>query len=417
MAKFEQGPSAVTISVVFYNEDHRERLLKYPTADRILRVVENGVVVPTAQLLTYYLFHKKLPSKPGWRSYDELSQRLAVAMAELDGWIDFADGTIVAASDAVPQIPAITERMGEAIGLSVVNAIHNLHEADWERIPTHSGRNGFPTFDYVSAPPPTASDGELTVQVEAKGSSVADTADFQPSIRTQKQKIDRKKDCIAGAADYKYPADVRYGTIGAIGRSGTATCWITDPPSSGGMNARRVRLLSRMRFLLEWIAFLKGRSQLASALATRIRALERLEDPFVLDEVPLVESSGEEFAPTTTRWGERSSFLTGLSRVTDGPIGGALIPLPETRFLFLGVQEEIFSLAASQRFRDLMTYDNIAVSAWKNIDCVLSRSRADRLGLSELASRTRGNVRFQAEGVLHLSRGGLAFGVVSPERY
>jgi len=54
----------IRVDVACYNEEEREKLLKYPMATAMNSVVTNGIEVPTAEFLTYYLFHRKrLPWK------------------------------------------------------------------------------------------------------------------------------------------------------------------------------------------------------------------------------------------------------------------------------------------------------------------------------------------------------------------
>lgn len=73
----------------------------------------------------------------------------------------------------------ISEHVGEAVGLSVMNRIHDITEADWRIIPARSGRAAKPSFDFQ-----LASDNHHLIEVENKGSSVADNGQlFQQIIR------------------------------------------------------------------------------------------------------------------------------------------------------------------------------------------------------------------------------------------
>src|SRR4029450_7862465 len=128
---------------------------------------------------------------------------------------------------------------------------------------------------------------------------VKDSTRHWPTTRTHRHNIQDKKIQISqleSAQAYPYPADVRYGSIGSIGTSaeGSIRCWLVDPEAEGdGGNARRFRLLARMRFIRDWIAMLGKQSMLAAALNTRLAALEALSDPFQLNRVPLLKGTGE----------------------------------------------------------------------------------------------------------------------------
>lgn len=78
----------------------------------------------------------------------------------------------------------MSEKVGESIGLSVINRIHDLHEADWDRIPIHSGIRGFQTFDFKSTLPMSASDGKTLVQTETKGTLIDDASEINANVRT-----------------------------------------------------------------------------------------------------------------------------------------------------------------------------------------------------------------------------------------
>ncbi|WP_143195274.1 hypothetical protein [Archangium sp. Cb G35] len=410
----------VRIDVDFFDENEKKKLLAYPTAQQIEQLVLNGLSVPTAEFLTYYLFHKKRPGKPGYRSYSEISRNIDRAIRDLDDWVIFSDETIVSAPDATPQDGAIIERIGESIALSVVNRIHKLHEADWDKIPEHRGRSGFPTFDYRTTVPDIASDGKFVIQAEAKGTAVNNTAEKTASARAQFNKAKEKKQKVAeleAQNRYKYPADIRYGAVCALGYTGSARCWLLDPPAEGAENPRRVRLLNRMRFLSDWFSFITPRSQLAASMATRFIDLLNLEDPFQLSGVPLVRGNGEPFE--ISRFNPRSrqhGFFRNMSQVVDGPAGGVAMQMPSRDILFLGIREDLLELMAKQDFERLLIYDFPTSTVTKTVRCVISKGRMHNIRLPpelQAAEESRdAYVRFTLTGALHYSRGGLVFGVL-----
>jgi hypothetical protein len=258
------------------------------------------------------------------------------------------------------------------------------------------------------------------VQVEAKGTSVQDTSVMSRSVRTQKASIDRKKQDIRSREEanaYPHPADLRYGVITAIGKTGPMRCWLTDPAAEGPMDPRRYRLLSRLQAMFDWTSFLKGRSQFAASFATRLRTLNQLEDPFGLAGVPLLRGNGDPYRLASTVFGAQPSLFAHLCHVSDGPAVGTLIPLPGAGLFFLGVQRHVFEKAADQDFETILDYRDPGGSVYKTIDCMIPRGRARTMGIESLhRGHNAGStyIEFQAEGMLHYSQGGAVFGRVTP---
>ncbi len=412
--------NAVRIEVQYYNDDEMQKLLDYPSAASISSVVSSGVNIPTAQFLTYYLFYLKRPGKPGYRRYNEIAKKLDRALNDLDEWVHLTGGTVVSAQDAVPADPAMTERIGVAIALSVIGQIHGLHEADWERIPERPGPYGVPTFDYKETVD-QGSDGQHVVHVEAKGSVVQNTDELSGSIRTHRASIAQKKikiEELERNGQYPFPAEIRYGAIGAIGRNGSARCWLIDPPGDDRRDAPRTKLLSRLQFIQDWISFLSGRSQFAASLATRIASLRRLDDPFSLNRVPLFRGDGrpyETFGLVPVSPG--LTFFPNLCRVVDGPARGTVLRLSNNKLFFLGLQGHLFAMAMDQDFERITTYAEQGGSVEKRLLCVVPSGRANAMNLRsivEMYHESGGYVHFNAIGEINYGQGGTVFGVVSP---
>src|SRR5437588_264381 len=89
----------IRVDVRFYDEDEEKKLLAYPTAAKILEIVASGISVPPAEFLTYYLFKRKRPGKPGYRSYEELGDKIERAVIDLQDWVEFRDDTVMSARD------------------------------------------------------------------------------------------------------------------------------------------------------------------------------------------------------------------------------------------------------------------------------------------------------------------------------
>ena len=72
----DDPPKTVKLAVDFFDDNDRRRLLQYPTAQRILQLVAAGATVQLSEFLTYYMFHKKRPGKPGYRDFAQLGGRI-----------------------------------------------------------------------------------------------------------------------------------------------------------------------------------------------------------------------------------------------------------------------------------------------------------------------------------------------------
>jgi hypothetical protein len=409
---------SIRVDVSFYDENEHQRLLQYPTATAIERLTAAPVDVPTAEFLTYYLFHRKKIGTPGYRDYDSIGRKLDVALATLDECIEFDGHSIHTPAVAERQLTEISEHIGEAVGLSVVARIHDLTEADWAPIPQQAGRNASPTFDFQ-----IASDGTQFVQVENKGSAALDNRGLEDSVKAQYRRIVAKKAKLrerAVTGSDPYPASLRYGTITVVDsrKDGNVLCLLTDPPPDPREDTpRRFRLVQRMRFIRDWVSFISPRSQLAAALSTRVAALENMRDPFELNGVHLVRGNGRpfDFAPYRPL-GQHSTFLANRSRVTDGPAGGEVVRLSENALFLLGVREDLLVLAASQRMDDVLTYRQPAATIDKTVECVVSRARFESLRLPDSVTgkvEAGGRyLRFELRGQLQYSSFGLVFGIL-----
>lgn len=219
-----------------------------------------------------------------------------------------------------------------------------------------------------------------------------------------------------------HATSLRYGTITVLDprRDGNVRCWLTDPPTDIALNPSVFRLIQRMRFLRDWISFISPRSHLAVALATRVAALEALQNPFELDRVPLLRGNAQPFELIPfDRYGEHSRFLAGKSKIVDGPAGGEIVRVSNQALFLLGIREELLLIAADQNFERLLAYSAPTGTIQKVIECNLSASRARSIGLlpSIFEERQRGSqsVRFWATGNIQYSPAGLVFGLIPVE--
>lgn len=411
---------SIRIDVDFFDQEEREKLLRYPTAERISSIVDGGLQIPSAEFLTHLIWHRQRLGSQEYANRAALRNKLDVAQNLIDGCIVFSGGSIRMPPELKTQLTEVSEHVGEAVGLSVMDRIHDMTEADWKVLPVYGGRTAPPVFDFE-----TASDGRRIVQLETKGSAAEDNRLLEAAVRAQKRRIadkKRKLGILGQVNQDPHPAAVRYGTITVLDRraDGNARCLLVDPDPEGLLlNPRAARLLSRVRFLRDWISFLSPRSQLAAALATRVADLEALDDPFLLNRVALLKGNGKPFEfETYDMFGRHASFFANRSRVSDGPAGGNLLQASDGTFFFAGIREQILRLASEQNFETLERYASPVGTEFKHVECIVSEGRYRQLNIpheiEEMASHSRGYVRFSMQGNLNYSAGGLVFGFLRP---
>ena len=408
----------VEVVVEYYDQNEKNNLQKYSSANAIESTLASRLKIPIPEFLTYYLFHRKRPSLTNLANYQQLSQNIYRSLNDLEDFIEFNGTSIIKPLNAGTQIEHITEHIGESIGLSLINRIHTLTEADWDKIPESHGRNAVRTFDYQIA----ASDGRNIIQLEAKGSSVDDNRNKTAPIYTHKENIvSKKKDIIEKGKKYPYPASIRYGTITAVDsrKNGAVKCWLLDPDSQEiSKGPKRFRLLSRMHFLYDWISFLGPQSQLATALSNRITDLETIQNPFELDGKPLLNSNNEPFYFRPFDYSRRhASWFTNKSKVTDGPAGGIIFQLSKNTLFFLGIFENLLSLAADQDFEKILEYKHkYPGSILKNVECVINKNRFHEFDIPGTLLNKENNklrrIHFELKGQLHYSQEGIVFGLL-----
>ena len=433
----------VKVDIEFYDAIEKSKLTSAPYTPAAIMQMKSlcggSIEVPTGEFLAYYLFHKKLIGTEGYVSYQAIGNKLGKALAHLDECIEFNGNSISRPSTAKQQLNEVSEHIGEAVGLAVISRIHKLHQADWEPIPIQGGRKGIPTHDFQ-----IASDMQTLIQVENKGSSVADNSKKDTSISQHKRVIQDKKLKLqklpVGRRDL-YPASVRYGTISAVDAvsSRNVKCWLLDPPPENiDVSPRDFRLLQRLKFLRAWLSVLKPRSQIVAALATRVVDLENLANPFELSKIPLslgmgkpVDVDGQDSYYFTK---SRISFerTSGNSQTEKpGPTDdggetnfrykaesafGATVQISDGALMFLGIEDRLLRMLANQDFDEISSYRFEPKSSFEKVRCVVSAGRARTILLPESLGidgrMPKGYTSFELSGNLHCTGAGLVFGVL-----
>ena len=394
-------PSSIRVDVRAYDKTHLALIGALPGSARFLSLIQNGLSIPKEQFLVYSVFRFR-----DVRDLDDL-RMLATAKESFFDAVLNSDNTSFSADprlDATEHRPEAQE-IGEALGLCLMDAVYETTEQDWCRIPEGADK----TLDYV------ASDGERVLEVESKGSFVENRHRKLPVICNHKRDILDKKEVRRSAQ--ANATGVHIGTIAALDQipGGRPTIWLVDPPVGyHDRSAKDIRLLQRLKFILDWLALINPRSSLVAALATRLIDLRHMPDLWLLSGVPLAGGPEKPVLPESESFPPHGRFFSTRSVVADGPAGGVVVPGGEGKIFFAGVQEDLVSMAASQDFAAIAKYHVEPATLTKTVIAKVSRGRFKAYGFNEqsIAVEPRGGGYFaiRLRGELHYSAGGLVFG-------
>jgi len=408
-------PPTIEVAVDFYDGIHRQALLQ-SAASSVMQSANlpGNLTIATADLLAYYLFYKKRPGTRGYSSYGEVSSKCHHALIELDGLVDFRNGSLGVVSSAGMNT-GTSERLGEAIGLAVISKLHNLVDADWAKIEETNKRK---TLDFEYA----ASDGKLLIRTEAKGSATTNNGIKCSSVSHHKSSVEQKKVAERNATGGQSSA-ILYGTIAVLDdrQNSLAQCWLLDPLLNLETSPGQFRVISRLSSIADLLSFISPRSAITIALQNRVKALKSIGNIGELDKAFLVKGDGEEFdSRSLNGFGERNPWFWNKSYVIDGPAGGQVLLLSDSSVLFIGILEELLLLAMGQSFSRVSEFRYTAGSVKKTVRCVVPVGRFQREFSSALDGRIRvnqqgGYTSFDLGGNLHYSSGGLVFGILPIE--
>jgi hypothetical protein len=400
----------VAIKVDFYDNKERESFLRTPFPIG-LQNLPITLTLPTPEVLTYYLYYKKQPGVPGYSTHDEVAQRWYEALVEFNGQLTLSNHSI----RRIPNVTldtGTTERVGEALSLSVASYLHGLHEADWGRIPESNTRKSL-DFQY----PLTASDGKRFIQLEAKGSSTDNNDNKSDSVTHHKASIRAKKNA---ATSEERQESVMYGMIGVIDdrRDSAARCWLVDPPANMRGDPKRLRIINRLDFITSLISLISPRSVFAAALQTRLSAINAVEDVSALDGIPLIKGNGEPFPFKDFLRSSHTPLLGGRSMVLGGQSVGDVAVVAKDVLLFVGIDEGLIPMVAGQTFGEIEEYRFESQMMPETVQCVVSKGRFDKTFKKFITlpgkkpSVSGGYVYFNIDGYLIHSESGLVVGVL-----
>ena len=111
-----------------------------------------------------------------------------------------------------------------------------------------------------------------------------------------------------------------------------------------------------------------------------------------------------------------TSFFANKSKIVNGSGGGIVFKISEKTFFFLGIQEELLTIAANQNFELITKQKFEAKTQDDEVDCYFDIHNFKRLE-SDLPDSikpviSKQYVRFNLKGQLHYSSSGIIFGIL-----
>lgn len=402
----------IEIDLKYYNKRHYDLLKHYPSFKAINDLIVNGCKISKSEFLTYYLFYKKRPNLSGYDTYESISRKIMLATLDLEGFVSFDNHSINATKEATPFNNSISEKIGEAIGLSVINKIHGLTAADWGKIPE---QNKYKTLDYE-----LASDKHNIIQVETKGSCNDNNEYKCPSVSQHKKSIEDKKEqnrINVKVAKNGLKNPIMYGTIASFDRrSSIARCWILDPdPIQYNRNPLEIKLINRLRYITAWVNYVSPRSSLSLALINRTHIIALSRNPFEFDNTPILNLHHEPFTKYNLGGDiDKESFFTGKSYVINTDYTGVVRSFKNNNLIFVGIAEDLAALAAQQKYENILNFHLEAQATNVEILCSIPEWDYDSLHQNiknTTTTKAIGNkIQFRLPFYLHRDQSGLAIG-------
>jgi hypothetical protein len=174
-----------------------------------------------------------------------------------------------------------------------------------------------------------------------------------------------------------------------------------------------------MAYIADLVSFLGGGTAFASALHSRLAALDVLPEMTFLNRVPLMSGRREPFSMWPTRSGGlHAAFFASKSVVSDGPAGGQVFVADEHNLFFVGMRQDLLQYVAAQDFAAIHDYAFPATSLEKTVRCRVPVGRFRReffwqFAFPESIAKSRqAYVEFSLSGHLHYCQSGLVIGVL-----
>jgi len=394
------------VHVEAYNHHHEKLLLAFPNGKAIKALLGKTIQIPLSDFKAYLALHDLKPS-PGWDSRAAIEAKGRLLWSYYRDDLEMTIGTLRTKASGARAASGLAERIGQAVGLCVIDYLHDLTEANWNRIPIGPDKD----LDFW-----ITSSKQKTVELETKGSAVPDNS-FQAPVSAARKSIEEKKE-KQRALDPVGVNPVRYGTIGVIDerRNSVLKCWLLDPPPKPPLfDPDRFEIVKHFGFVLNILTAITPRSPITIALANRLPALWNSDDWASLDGVRLTGWRGEPIELSISRrnrnhlaWFDTRAVLEGMNA------GGELFRIADGYYLFYGLEGTLLQVAVEQAFAELRAFRVDPVFERRTVVFTTTSAEAGELGLGPMGDGNR-SVRFRLSGNIAMTSAGRVFGIVQPD--
>jgi hypothetical protein len=351
LKKLSPNAASLVVDVAAYNGDHELAIAsalknKRPEKAAFAQMLATPQKIPRGEFLTYSIFHMR-GSDRQFQSLSSLKRQASLFTAELHAYCDLSKTVKLARSKAAP-LNHLRERIGVALGLSIVSRIHGFKLADWRRIPVMGTKH----LDFH-----LAATKRTKIQVETKGSIVPDNV-HREKLSNHASNIAAKKAELRARPHKDWHAGIRYGTITAIDSEHNAKVWLLDPePEETRWKAADQRIFSRLHFLARWMSLVSPGSEISFAMRERVTQMARSQSLSTFSELPLKNSLGVEIRALEHRGNDSvGGFFYGKTRFGKHPIFVRRLVLGNGYSLLFGMHEDLLKIALTQDFRMLTSY-------------------------------------------------------------
>lgn len=404
-------PNSLTVNVDYYDDEQKKKFKKNKYPLKIGSLVSESVSINTNEFLTYLLFTEQKDA-PGFRTFTDFRKRMPKSLALIDGYLQFDGKKMISSHDPKDMDKNLTERLGVAMSLSILNKIHNLTEADWKLIEIKTSEKSL-DFYYVSV------EKNEYIQVEAKGSTTKDNKK-KANASNQKADIDDKKKAEERKEDHrinKYKT-YTYGVISVLDNKigSMPQVWLIDPLSESLITPpRKFKLLTRLQFYWRSLRAISPSSILLHALINRIETLETLDNYNDLDKSILLDRKGKEMIIHSRSFPTKS--VIGRNRII-----GRIYPYDEKHIYYMGFPRELFVLLIEQNFKKIIEYRYIKkkTKSRMTVKCRIRSDQNKRYMIPpnidfEFIDKKEEYIEFKLEGDLYESTSGRVFGLLDFE--
>lgn len=401
----------INVDVKYYNNEHKILFNedgRYPPS--VVEMLNNYHLSKTTyhlevgDFLINYLFYLKKANPTEYSDRHSLSNDIHRAAYELESFIAYSNSNLHIWPGVSVMPVSVIERIGEAIGLSVISYVNEVTHADWVPVPILNVQ----ACDYYLGYTKNGA-----VQVETKGAIVGDREYKESNVSQAKGSIIGKKNQTNKTPLVQYPCDYLYGTITCLDDDNRRMikCWMVDPESvKVNYNLTKKRFSTRLNNALNIFEMVSPESKVTHRLKQVLREIDNDVDIKNLSNEPLIGDNGDaSLERTAIQFFYRKSEVNNKTK--DKGIWGVL---DNQTLYFIGVKQDLVELVIKQNVNDLINYSREKITEEVKVTCkVLTKTDVkEYLKLTGKHVTEGEGISFEANGKIFTSSFGMIFGIL-----